>query len=277
MVRRRLRWRVLTCVSVGLLCGGWVTARASLTYSNPFHPDQCEIALASGEQALVRNSQDARATEIVAEALLCRGLERDDPWALQAAIAAFRARLSSQPDDFFSQLYYAEALRRRFPLADETPVAFKRAHTTLATADVGAARAALNAYLIDALADVNSNREQFLPVLRARAASLEQGPLAPAQLIDLLTLLAQTGPRGVDHALAILDAQVSRQPDAALDTFYRAEILRGRESQGALVRLYQSAEAAVCEATRATPLNECQRSRWRLEQLEAIAEQKGGE
>ncbi len=276
MTRRRLRRRFLSGVFVVSLCGGATATWASLTYSNPFHPDQCEIALATGEQALARNPEDARARQIVAEALLCRGLERDDPWALDAALGAFQAQLSAHPDDFFAQLYAAEALRRRFPLADEAPIAFERAQAALATADVGAARTELGAHLRESLAALNAHRQQFLPLLRARTAALQHGSLAPGQVVDLLTLLVQTGPTGIDRALAILAAELVRQPNLALDTFYRAEILRGRESPQALMRLYRAAAAALCEAPPATPLNECQRARWRLEQLEATAGQREG-
>ncbi len=277
MARPRLRRCLLSCLFVVGLWGGWVTASwASLTYSNPFHPDQCEIALATGERALARNPEDARARQLVAEALLCRGLERDDPWALDAAREEFLAQLSAHPGDFFAHLYAAEALRRRFPLADEAAGAFERARAALANADVGAARTELDAHLRESLAALKAHREQFLPLLRARTAALEHGSLASPQLVDLLTLLTQTGPAGVDRALAILEAELARQPNIALDTFYRAEILRGRESKQTLLGLYRAASAALCEPPHATPVNECQRARWRLDQLEATAGQREG-
>jgi hypothetical protein len=201
--------------------------------------------------------------------LLCRGLERDDPWALEAALDAFRSQLSSAPNDFFAQLYVVEAMRRRYPLADETLAAFERAQATLAVADVGAARPALSAHLRETLAGLQAHRKQFLPLLRARTAALQKHVSLPAvQLIDLLTLLPQTGPAGMDRASAILETELTRAPDVALDTFYRAEISRGRESPRVVARLYRDAAAALCAAARAPPLNECQRARWRLEQLE---------
>lgn len=257
------------CLVLVCLAGGITSVSASLTYSNPFHPDQCETAVAVAERVLAHTPQDARAREILAEGLLCRGLVQDDPWALAAAIDAFRAQVSAHPDDFFPRLYVAAAMQRRFPLAEETLAAHRSVQTALTTADVGAGRERLRTHLEEAIRALEAQRRQFLPLLQERLAALERGPLAAPQLIDLLILLPQTGPSGVERARKVLDAALAQQPDAALDTFYRAEILRGQESPEILIPLYRAAVATLCDRPDAPAHNECQRARWRLGQLHA--------
>jgi len=197
---------------------------------------------------------------------------------LEAALRAFRERLADEPADFFARLYFAEAMRRRYPLADETLRAFERAEAVLrgSGSNVGAANDALVAHVRSQLAASTAHREQFLPLLRARSSQLKRGALSHAQLIDLLTLLPQTGPSGIDRARAILDDELARRFDVALDSFYRAEIFRGIAPREKLHDLYRSAETALCDAPEKAPLNECERARWRLEQLVPQMAQREG-
>jgi hypothetical protein len=220
---------------------------------------------------------DAQARELVAEGLLCRGIVRDDPWALAAAIGAFETLIAAHPGDFFAQLYRAEALRRRFPLADESEVAFERAREVLTTADVGAARPALEAHVRESLDAVRLYREQYSPMLKEREAALAQGTLSAAELIELLTLLPQTGPSGVNRASAILEAQLGRQQSELLATFYRAEIFRGIRAAAELAPLYSSAATSACAHRSMQIAHECQRARWRLHQLEDQPAARGKE
>jgi hypothetical protein len=254
-----------------------LSAFAALSYGSPFHPEQCELAVAAAERVLSSKPQEARAREILAEGLLCRGLEHDDPWALQAAIRGLEERLSDGPEDFFAQLYLAEALRRRFPLSDRVPAELDEAAALLAETDVGEAREELTTHVREALAAVASHRAQFLPLLERREAELERGTLSPSGAGDLLTLLAHTGPSGVERALAMLDGELMQQLDEALLTFYRAELLRGRDSPPAVAALYRSARSVLCAGgAPPAPQNECQRAGWRLRQLERVTKREGG-
>ena len=189
----------------------------------------------------------------------------------------FRARLAANPDDFFARLYAAAAWQRRFPLSDDAVTALDGARAALPGADVGAARAALGEAIAQALAELTAHRAQFLPILHARERALRAGALSRAELIDLITLLAETGPARVERARALLDARVATAPDAGLDSFYRAEVLRGRDSPAALAARYRAAAAAFCSASEASSVNECRhRARLRLEQLETAAAQREG-
>lgn len=266
---------------LGILTGGAfplcpTAALASLTYSNPFHPEQCAPAVRAARRALEAHPEDSRARSILAEGLLCLGLETDDPWALAAAIAAFQARISAGSSDFFDYLYLAEALRRRYPLADAVPTAFEHAAAQLTSADVGAARDELAAYLGTARQAVEAHRRQFLPLLERRAAQLELGTLTASRLLDLLVVLAQTGPAGVDRALEVLEARLARRYDPTLDTFYRAEILRGRGAPAAVAALYRATREALCRGETPNAPGECARAAWRLEQLDTIQQQEEG-
>lgn len=187
----RSRKLVITAAVVAVLLGGG-QASATLTYQNPFHPAQCERAIAAAQSALSADARDARARAMLAQGLLCRGLTQDDPWALSAAVQSFEAQLRDDPGSFFTQLYVAEALRRRFPLSDAVPTAFARAVIVLSTADVGAARGELAAYVEQAGAEARRYREQFLPLLHTRLAALSAGEISTAQQLGELV----TPPRG---------------------------------------------------------------------------------
>lgn len=184
-------------------------------------------------------------------------------------MAGFEEQLSFRPNDFFAQLYEAEALRRRFPLSERVPRAFERAAATLATADVGEARASLASYLREELAAVASHRAQFLPLLERREAEAQRGTLSALGSTDLLVLLGQTGPAGVDRALGLLDGEPGHRLGQSLSVFYRAELIRGRDDRASVAALYRSARDALCSRGASNSQNECQRARWRLQQMEA--------
>jgi hypothetical protein len=241
-------------------------ARASITYQNPFHPQQCDLAIAAARQAFNTDQNDRRSREVLAQGLLCRGL-RDDPWALDAAIRELERLLAEDDRDFFSRLYLAEAMRRRFPLSEEAVKAFVLASGTLPAADVGAARADLAAHIEGSLRALQAHGDQFRPRLERLLAQEAMGALTREQLPEIAVLLAQTGPGGVDRALAILDAHRAEHQDPAFATFYRAELLRGRITRKEATRLYRSAETVLCDDRAPAREDECSRARWRLRQL----------
>jgi hypothetical protein len=89
-------------------------------------------------------------------------------------------------------------------------------------------------------------------------------------------LLPQSGPRGAQRGLVLLDAHLAAHPDAGLDTFHRAELWRGEEPPAALAVRYRTAVAALCGAAASVHADECQRARWRLLQVQAAGPEKGG-
>jgi hypothetical protein len=248
-------------------------AAASLSYSNPFHPDQCDLAVKSAQRTLSGDRGDASARLILAEGLLCRGLTRDDPWALEDAIQGLEERLAIQPHDFFATLYHAEALKRRFPLADRTVRAFERAGEVLVDADVGDARPALEEHVGASLRWLGSYRERNIPILRDRARKLAAGTLGSDEAGEFFALVTSTGPDGVEWARGALDSYCLRHPgDQVVDTFYRAELLRGTAEPNEVQNLYRSARAAVCPPDTPKSADLCGRIDRRLKQLEGAVE-----
>ncbi len=234
------------------------------------------MAIAAGERALARDARDARAAALLNEGLLCRGLRDDDPWALAAAGRGFEKELSSGKSGFYHQLYLIEALRTRFPLSDALLSDLTRAEEALSAADVGAARPQLAIHLAEQRRAVEEHRAQFLPLLRQRTAERERGTLTREHLIELLLLLGQTGPTGIDRALAVLDAEAYRAADVGLATLYRAELLRGVASPAFEDALYSTAEQALCSGGSADETGECAQARRRLAQLQLLETAQGG-
>jgi len=237
-------------------------------YPNPFTPEQCGIARAHAEQVLRSNPNDERAGSTRAEALLCEGLQ-DDPGALDQAIDAFEQVLMDEPQNFFARLYLAEALRKRFFLSDDAAEAFTVARDALSQADVGAANAALDAYLARTLQELREQQLHFALVIHDLQAAVNAGAASAHQVGELLTLIAQTGRGAPTRALAMLDAYLGTHPNETLDTFYRAEILRGRLPRATLESLYRSAEINLCGDRRDTANDQaCSLARGRLKRLE---------
>ena len=89
-------------------------------------------------------------------------------------------------------------------------------------------------------------------------------------------LLPQSGADGAARARDLLDAHLAAHRDAGLDTFHRAELWRGEEPPARLAIRYRSAVAALCGAAASADASECERARWRLQQLQAAGPEKGG-
>jgi tetratricopeptide (TPR) repeat protein len=248
------------------LCGVTSTVAAQPAYSfrNPFNPQQCERAIRAGKQALAQQEWSAGARMLLAEGLLCRGLE-DDPRALDAAAEMLRRIVAEEASNFFAQLELADALRKRFPLSDEAQAALRRARAGLDASDLGAARQALTDYIDENLAAMAQQRAVILPPLRSRAEALESGTLSASDLADSVILLSESGPDGIDQAERGLDVYLALHPGDALGTLYRAEILR-LEGQGTRsLPLYAEAEKRLC-VPGAAPSSQCSLARWRLKQ-----------
>jgi hypothetical protein len=146
-------------------------AQPAFSYRNPFHPEQCERAItyAGRRVAVATGGARSRARLILAEGLLCRGLEGDGA-ALDQAIERFSEIVAREPENFFAQLGLADGLRRRSPHGDATLAAQRRVRQLLAQSDVGAAREELAAYVEENLAAIEQARA------RLRAGFGEGGP-----------------------------------------------------------------------------------------------------
>jgi len=258
--------RALLIAAAVPLCGvtSTVAVEPACSFRSPFSLQQCERAIRTGKQALAQDESSAGARMLLAEGLLCRGLE-DDPGALDAAAEMLRRIVAEEPSNFFAQLELADALRKRFPLSDEAHAALRRARTGLDAADLGAAREDLTDYIQENLAAMAQQRAAILPLLRSRAEALACGTLSATDLADSVILLSETGPDGIDQAQRGLDVYLARHPGDALGTLYRAEILR-LEGQGTRsLPLYAEAEKHLC-VPGAAPSSECSLARWRLKQ-----------
>jgi hypothetical protein len=247
---------------------------AAFSFRNPFNPQQCERAIGAGKQALAQDEPSSGARMLLAEGLLCRGLE-DDPWALDAAISLFRRTVAQEPSNFFAQLELADALRKRFPLSDEAWTALQRVEGMLPNADVGAARGELAEYVDENLAAMANSRARTLPLLPVERAALATGIISPSDMAAFLSQLALTGPDGVREAEDSLEKYVARHGDDETAALQRAEILRGTVDPSASRALYAAAAARLCSPV--TPEHrECAQAKWRLEQVERTLA-RGGE
>jgi tetratricopeptide (TPR) repeat protein len=234
------------------------------SFRSPFDPQQCERAIRAGKRALEQDEASSRAQALLADGLLCRGLE-DDPGALDAAAEMFRRIVAEEPSNFFAGLELADALRKRFPLSDEAESALRRAQRILPNADVGAAREDLTDYIEENLAAMAQQKASILPILRGRAEALASGSLSATELADSVILLSETGPGGIDRAQRGLDVYLARHPGDALGTLYRAEILRLAGQGAGSLPLYTEAEKHLC-VPGTVPSSECSLARWRLTQ-----------
>ncbi len=172
---------------------------AAFSYRNPFHPEQCERAIRFAEQQLVQNPSSAKARMVLAEGLLCRGLD-DDPDSLDESIALLREIVREDPSDFFAQLDLSDALRRRFPLSAAAERTATRARILLDHADLGAAADDLRQYIEENVAAVVAGRADAQPLLQRSAATGVADTLSPSAMRQFLGVLALTGPDGLAGA-----------------------------------------------------------------------------
>jgi hypothetical protein len=248
--------------------------RAAYSFRSPFNPEECGRAIAAAHVELARRPSDSAARQLLGEGQLCEGLQ-DDPGALDAAIQTLDAVAAAAPSDFFAQLDLADALRKRFPLSNETEAAMRKVRALAHTADLGAARGEILHYVRDNLAAVEEERARTLPVLEGWEAvgSDAQGALSSRLLVELVGVLALTGPDGLARAGRMLEAYLHRHPGDGIATLYRAEVLRGRIDVSATRSLYQEAIKQLCpgEAARSDSRAACLLARWRIRQLAAAA------
>lgn len=243
-----------------------LAAQPAYSFQSPFSAEQCDRAIVAARQELTRDGSRSHGRLLLAEGLLCRGLE-DDPTALDSAAEILRQIVRDEPANFFAQLELADALRKRFPLSDEAQTMLGRARQLLDGTDVGAARQRLAQYIDDNLAAMAEQHARTLPLVQTRAAALATGTLPPADMAGFVILLAQTGPDGVVQAERSLETYLTRHYDDMLATLYRAELLRAGGAAERARPLYADAEARLCHAG-TVQSSECSLARWRLEQLD---------
>jgi hypothetical protein len=242
-------------------------AQGGNTFRSPFNAAQCERAVAFAQQRLRREPASARARLILAEGHLCRGLD-DDPWALEEAIGQLGEILADDPANFAAQLDLAEALRRRFPLSEETEQALLRAQYLLRTSDVGAAHPTLLQHLVETTAAVADRRARTMSSLAVAQAEFDPNSSTAGDLSLLVSLLAQTGPHGLQRADEILTAYLARRPDDIRAQFYRAEVQRGRIQPVLLRPVYAVAAVSLCDVRAGlTTRAECSVAQLRLAQI----------
>ena len=245
-------------------------------FRSPFNPAQCQRAVAFGQHLIQRDPSSARARLILAEGHLCRGLD-DNPWALDEAISRLHEISVSDPTNFNVQLELAEALRKRFPLSEDTEQALLRARDLLRSADVGAARPALAQYLAQTTTAVADRRARTVSNVAVAQAEFNLSSVAASDLSLLVSLLAQTGPLGLQRAEEILAAYLARYPDDARAQFDRAEVQRGRVSPAVLRAHYAATAVRLCDASAgASTTAECSVARLRLTQIEKVLNDEAG-
>lgn len=259
---------VAVAVVVAVLTCGAVAWAVHLPEA-PFAAEQCGPALDYARKRLEADPNDARASGILAEALLCFGAQ-GDVRALEQAVRRLGAIVDSNPDDFFAHLYFADALRRRYLLSDEAVDAARSARELLGSNEVGNSRRWLTRYLDEWISRLEEQRVQFARPLREGEARYRQGTSTPLEVGDWLVLLATTGPDAARRAVQILDAYAARSGDSVLTSFYRAELLRAVLPDEELMRLYEEAERVLCAGPTEMPrAQRCATAQARLRRLQA--------
>lgn len=245
---------------------------AVVGYQTPFTSEQCGMALEHAQRLLDDNPGDLRASMVHAEALLCAG-QQDDPEALDQAAEGFRQILARDPNNFFAYLYLAEATRARFSFSNAAIRAFMQARSVLSEADVGAARASLDAYIAQTIREVREQQQHFAQMIYDTEATLAAGTASSHQVGQLLMIQARTGPEGLERAAVLLDAYVAAGHRDPILKFYRAEMLRGRLARPTLAALYQAAEPYLCaEGGDFADRQACPLARLRLQQLGGVGQ-----
>lgn len=235
----------LTLSALMLLGSASSPSRGIIGYPNPFTPEQCELAIRHAERLRNQTPDDSVFQRMRAEGLLCLGLA-DDPEALDLAIDGFSQVIRREPLSFFPWLYYAEAVRQRYPLSDEAVNAFVSARQVLVQADVGSVRTDLFTYIDESIEQIRRAKDHFSGLILTGETVTADTASGPSQIGDRLMLIARTGPAGLRHALAMLDSYVATHPNTILSTFYRAELSRGIAGSQAIAALYSAASSFLC-------------------------------
>jgi hypothetical protein len=245
---------------------------AGYSFRTPFHEEQCERAARFAERKRARSPTSSRGPLIAAEALLCEGLD-DDPWALDAAIAALRQVAARRPGDFFAQLDFADALRKRFPCSAEALQALERARTLLARTDLGAAQAEMSAYIAENAAAVAQQRGRALALLEAHKLAVANQPVVASDTNEVAAALALTGLPGLQRAREMSDRYVAQHPDDSAATLLRAELSRGCVSPQESHALFVQVRQHLCPSRAAVQDNaQCAYLDWRVTQLLHLSE-----
>jgi len=185
------------------MCAGLVVGAAgssAIALPTPFHPEQCDLAISEGTTRVEANPGDLRAVEIMAEGLLCRGVECDDPWALNDSIELLRRVRDAGAANFFTQLYLAEALWRRYPYSVFAIGEFEEAEGMLDSgrplADAERFRRHIR-LAIESIRDTVSRTATSLRRIDERSTDVAA---APEDMADGLVILATTGAAGYRSA-----------------------------------------------------------------------------
>ncbi len=206
---------------------------------------------------------------IRAEGLLCKGLD-DDPWALDAAIAALREIVASEPENFFAQLESADALRARFRCSDDAAEALATAAAFLNRAPLGDATADLAAYVASNAAALQ--REQRRAVMDMQRIARIEVPSA-SDVYVMVTLLKQLGPAAVALAEGVVAASIERDPSDEYMQLARAELTWGQATWDRAGELYRGLDQRCARENKSTA--PCAIARDRVRQLARVGQYPG--
>jgi hypothetical protein len=267
---RRRRFVVLAAVLLPLALvtaeTGAARVGADPEARSPFHPEQCEMAIAHGRRRVAASdTPSARLT--VAEGFLCAGLAGDDPWALEEAIALLRDIVAASPDHLFARLELADALRARYPLSEEALGQYEDAKRLLEPPACGAACGELAEHIDASVRALGRKRERL-----GRAGEPRRPPAETRRFAAHVTALAQSGIEGERRALELLDDRARLSADRYLDTLQRAELLRGTRPREEIRGLYEAARHQLCRAENEGENREwCSLVQFRIEQLDRVS------
>jgi len=272
---QRVAWIVAVTGSVvGASRGLATTAPASTAVELP--PPLPRLHCAAAQRLGVAQRRQGAATAgtwLLAQAALCRGLLRDDAWALEAALPLIDAVATERPGDAFAQIDRADAWCARYPASAQAEAALAAA-LAAATADrLGAVWSAARSRLQRNRGAVRARRAQL--VADASALDAPGAPLNPWRLARQ----ADAGPQAARAALATLGGWSAAGDGEVQTRLAEAELMRGRASRGAVRAKYRSIARRFCAdaraGARAPHRAVCALARLRAAQLAQAGEETG--
>lgn len=221
---------------------------AAVSFQNPFHADQCDRAIAYAMSRL-GGSQDARAEEILAEGLLCRGLAGDD-WALLEAIERFEVIVRRRPAAIHAWVSLAEARRRHASASLEALEATIAARHRLDTHTGDGASRALIRHLRENEMAMREQREALLGFLERMEPEAARGDLSPGDIQRVASAAGLLGGAGREAARRVLARHRATaradSPMPAMIEVLETELDRGREPVGEITTRYERAARELC-------------------------------
>jgi hypothetical protein len=222
-----------------------LAVQPTYSFRSPFDPQQCDLATRAGQAAVRQKPESMKARLLLAEGLLCAGLD-GNPFALEDAVAQLRDIVAEDPANLYAQLEYADALRKQFPASVEAYSTLVRVRRTLKVADIGAARPDLGQYIAENLGAIRDQRARNAEFLLPRESHAADGTLPKEEALRAVALLAEMGAHGRRRAEKLIGTIAARGEETGALKLMRVDLLIPRLEPEHAVALYSEAAAHAC-------------------------------